>query len=376
MGKYEWAAAAEICQQALDKLDPYEDPLRTASVIEKQAKCYFKAAFQSEVRDEFKRRMSLSEESYRKAASLYEKVGSSGKAKATASRAQYASFWVQDELQKKRATLQKCIPIALEAAHTFEIQGDKKQLAETLLHLVTYRKEGLYLSKERNELLGYFEAAVETAWRILEEFSGVADDYTMLESIHALTELYLCADYVLEQPRYEDLERKIGHLKDRVPQLSEKINKPEWNALASESSGILAGDLDGDLRKALGLFEEGVQKNRETRDHYAVGRLRTSGSSCARWTALSEEYVEKRREQLERSKDLASDAIKSLEPSSSGAWLKRAFGRCAEGFTNLALEAETDLDKKKVLLDKAIQIARQGISYEKHSFFKPVSGTN
>ena len=368
MGKYEWRAAAQLCAQVLEKLNSSKDPLRAAGITERQAKCYFKAAFQSDARNEFKQRMSLSEDSYRKAASLYEKAGSSAKAKETASRAEYATFWLQDTSTEKRAIVQKCLQIAQEAAHTFEIQGDKKQLAETLLYLMAYRKEGLYLSEGRNELLGHFEACVETAWRVIEDFSAVADDQTMLECIHTLVELYLCADYVLEQPRYEDLERRISHLKNRITQLSEKINRPESSALASESSGILAADLDGDVSKAFSFFEEGVRKSRETRDCYTIGRLHTSGSSWARWTALGEEYVEKRREQLERARDMASDAIKNLEASSSGAWLKRAYGRCAEGFTNLALEVETDLDRKKVLLDKAIQIARRGISYEKDSF--------
>lgn len=368
MGKYEWTAAAEFYQKALDGLDPVQDPVQAAEIAEQTATCHFKAAFQSQTRDEFERNIRLSGKSQEKAATIYEKTGSTALSKRAMAKGLFASFWAQDEPGEKGATIEKCITLAQEAVRTFEVEGHEEQLAETLLDLLVYREKALNFSTERKQLVDLFETALETAWRLIEEFQGVAQDEKILESIHTLVQMYLLAENVLENPGYEDLEKKLGKLKDRIPQLAEKISRPSATALANEESGLLAADLEGDIPKALDLFEKAESQAREIKDYYMVGRLNTSASGMVRYLALTEEYVEKRREQLEKAQELASSAIENLQPSSLGAWLKHAYSRYVDASTLLAQAVETDPEKKRTILRKTIDTARKGMTYEKHSF--------
>ncbi len=372
IGKYEWMAAAELYREVLDRMDPAQDPLRAAGVAELQARCYFKAAFQSGGRDKFLRSMGLSQESQERAAALYEKASSEALAKRATARALFANFWLRDEPDKKRAIMEKCIRVAQDAAQTLEVLGNKELLAETYLDLVTYRRETLSLSTERKQLVDLFGGAVETAWRVIKEFQGLAEDQITLASIHALVLLYAWAEFVVEQPRYEDLEKKVEKLRDRIAQLAVKIGTSEALALASEASGWIAGDLEGNIPKTLGLFERAGSKGQDIGDSYLVGRVYTGASGYARWAALSEEFVEKRRGLLDKALDLASRGIRNLEPSSQGAWLKLAYGRYVEVSTYKALAVETDLEEKRALLGKAIDTAKRGIIYEKHGFLAGV----
>ncbi len=364
---YEWIAAAEFYGRALAKLDIVKETAPAAEIAEQQAKCYFKAAFQATSRNEFLHVMKLSEESEQRAASLHESAGSEGLSKRARARALFANFWVQDQPDEKRMVLEKSITLGQESAQIFELHGDMTHLVETLFDLLLYREKAFHLSRDRKELLDLFEGALETAWRIIEE-EGLADNQISLETIHALVQLYVAADYVLEQPRYEELEKRLEKLKDRILELSTKIRTTSAEALAIEASLVLAGDLEGDIPKTRILFEKGISKAKELRDLYMIGRLNLIASAMARWAALSEEFVEKRREQLEKAIELAQNAIDNFQPSSPGAWLKRAYGVKLDASNYLALTVETDIDRKRSVLRKAIDTTRKAMVYERQSF--------
>ena len=360
--------AADFYRQALDKLDPNRDSVEAAGISELRAKCSFKAAFQSNNRDEFRRLMELSRQSQEQTVTLYAKAGSAALSKRAMAKGLFASFWLQDNPDDKRTTIEKSILLAQEAANLFEVQGDKDRLAQTLLDLVHYQEKAVHLSTERKQLVDLFEAALETAWRLIDDFQGLVEDEYVLESIEVLTHLYYCAEQVLEPPRYEELEKRLRKMGDVTSRLSEKIGTPSAKAMGDEASGLLALDLEGDVPRSLSFFERGVSKANEIKDHYVIGRISTTASAALRYPALSEEYVEKRREQLERAREFASNAIQNLQPSSPGIWLKYAYGRFVDASTLLASAVETDPDAKKALLRKTIDTASEGMTNEKTSF--------
>ena len=370
--KYQWMAAADLYQKALDQLGANPDSLETAGILALRASCIFKAAFHSNNRDEFRRLMELSRRAQDETATLCAKTGAVARSKRAMAKGLFANFWLEDNPEDKRATIQKAIQLAHEASNLFEVRGNKDQLAETLLDLLRYREKAVHLSTNRKQLVDLFEAALEVAWRLVEEFQETAEDEILLESIDVLVQLYVPAENVLEHSRYEDLEKKLQKLKDRIPRLAERIGTLNAHALASEASGLLAADLDGDIPGALAHYENGAFKAKEVGDLYLIGRLNTSASAIIRHTALGEEFVEKRQTQLEKASELASNAIQNLQPSCPGPWLKYAYGRFVDASTLLALTVETDPEKKRTLLRKTIETARKGMTYEKLSFLPVV----
>lgn len=362
-GKYEWAKAAEMYRHAIDELDNAPDSGRLASLLELEARCHFKAAFQQGTRDEFKRRMEGAERCEKQAAGLYEKRRLEVRMKQALARSFFASFWLLDELNERRTALQKCISLAEEAARTIELGGDKRSIIESLRDLVVYEENAVYVAADRKQLLDHFEKAVESAWRVIEDFQNV-DDLAELETASVLVQLYSHAEGILEQPRYDELEKKLAKFTPRINELSVKIGTANAAALASEAAGVIAADLEGDIPKAMGSFEEHLSTSKETGDYYLLGRVYRLASAWTRFSGLTEEYSDKRREQLEKAINYASGAIQYLKPSMVLVALKYAYKRYLDSCTYLALTVETDFEKKRALLRKSIEITKQGLVYD------------
>lgn len=369
--KYEWTKAAENYRLASDHLNRGKDPRRAADLSELLAESYSKAAFQSQTRRGFRDLMNLSEQAHRAANELFETAGSEPLAKKAKARALFAKFWIVDQPDEKRTLLDQCMNLAQESARFFEDQGDNAHRFEALRDLLAYREQALHFSKERKILLDIFESAVENAWMIIFE-EVMIDKQTALEAADTLVQLYLAADYVLEQPRYEELERRLAKLKDRITQLRVNAGTTSGDALAHEACMGLAEDLEQDIPKTLEFFEKALSSAQAMGDRYMIGRLNTLAAAVVRWVGVSEEYAEKRREQLEKAIVLAESGIDHLQGSSPSYWIKRAYGVKIDASNALALTVETDIDKKRSMLRQAIETTRQAMKYEQLSFMTGV----
>ncbi len=367
-GNHEWMAAALVYQQSLDRIDPDHYPLEAGRVTGLLAQCYFRGAFQSGSREKFRHVMHLAESAYERTAALYQRAGSEPFSKMAEARSLFAAFWLKDDPAGKRNITGRCIALAEEAAKSFDKQGERRQLATAHLDIFNYRREALNLATERKPLVDLFEGALETGWKAVGEFEELGEDQGLLESVHSMVLLYvLAAPNVLEPPAFQELEKKIEELRHRIVKVSEMIRTPFSLCLADELAVLIKGDLEGDFVKALKLFETGLVRAEATQDSFLIGRMFTAALSMARWPAMSEEYVERRRELLEKALKLASSAVEDLKVSSHGGWLKLAYTRYAELSTDLALVGETDPEKKKTRLQQAIEIARTGMAYENYT---------
>ncbi len=306
--------AAEIYKQLLDKLDRTKDPAHAGGISELLAESYFKAAFQTSTRAEFQHALQLSEKQHLDSASLYKAVGSDAHAKSAEAKALFANFWTLDEPDEKRKVLERCIQLAEESAQSSELHGDKTSLPETLRDLVIYREKAVQYSIERKPMVEHFEKAIETAWRILEEFQGLASEDVELETINVLVRLYVYAENVVEHPRYEELEKKLATVPGRISQLSSKIGTSSALALGGEAAGFLAADLEGKIPKALLSFETCVSKAEETGDRYVqtlLGHIRPSRTKCRDRLRKETHYAEKIHRRHEEGFDLRHTIIRS-----------------------------------------------------------------
>jgi hypothetical protein len=206
--KYHWTAAAEKYRQVLNYVNRAEDPGRAAQVAELLAESYFKAAFQSDTRQEFKHPMALSEKTQEELAGHYERVDSLGLAKRAQARALFSRFWLEDQIEDQRTALEKCIQLALESSQILEVQKEKKFLVENLRDLVTYWEQGVQTAPDRNRLVDHIEKALETAWRVIDEFHGL-EDQVELETINLLARLEVYVQASSNSPDMMTLRKSL-----------------------------------------------------------------------------------------------------------------------------------------------------------------------
>ena len=287
-GKYEWMAAAELYQLALEGLDPGHDPLETARVTGLLAKSYFKGAFQAETREAFKRRMLLAEASYQKVAGLYQNAGSEAPSKMSRARALFASFWLKEEPEERRGIIERCNTLGAEAARLLERQADRRKQAEANNDLLAYMVEAQHFVREGQQLKEIFDKVLETGERAVGEFESLGEDEGLLESLNkTLSFLASNINSIGEQTRYRELERRAEILGRQLVETSKRAGTPYALSLANQAVGWAAFEVEGDPAKALTLFEAGAKAAEPTKDSLLIGSLHALAVYSAGWTESS-----------------------------------------------------------------------------------------
>ncbi len=365
-GRYEWTAAADLYKQALDRLEPDSDLLETARVAELLGKSRYRAAFQSADRVEFKQKMRLALEADEKSATLYKRLGSDALSKMLRARAVFASFWIMDELSDRRELIQECIGLVDETVKRFEGQDDRRSLAEARKDLLTYLSESLWLANERSLIKEGFERGIGTGEKAAAEFEPLAQDEALLETLNMtvwIIDQYLLYSSMVDQARGR---KKAIQLGEKLAEASDRAKTLYERSLAKRGAAMIAWTAESRPAEALIQFEAAILLARDVKDSYFDGRLLSNGGWMSFWAANVEDHVEQKRTLYEKGLEFASKAIKRLEIPLEGTWLAGVYSLYAECCTYLALDVETDVERKRAQLREAVRIARQGIAYSRY----------
>ncbi len=370
-GKYEWMDAAATYQRAIDSTSGKSTVPETARLTELLARCYFKGAFQSERREEFKRRMQLAETGYERARTLYEEAGSEAPAKRSNARGLFANFWLKDHPEDRRNIIGRSISMAEDAAKLFERQGDRNGIGETDRDILRYLFEAWWLAREWSVLKEVFDKAFRYGETAVAELEATGDTESLLESLHALVLFLSSFEEVVEPARYREKAKKAETLTMRMTDISAKIRTPFALSLAGHAASIKAQDVEGDYLKALDISETAITAAKETRDSYLIAMLAMNHVYAARNAGMAEEDAERRRDILQRGIRLSLIATNNSQIFSHGGQISTALEGEEDCYFALARFVETEPEKKRALLIKAVEIARRGYSYKE---YRPSSG--
>ncbi len=365
--KYDWAGAADCYKQAIENLAPDANPLERGHHIELLAISLFKNAFQAGDRDEFKNRMRLAEESYKKALALYEKASSEALSKLYQARRLFAAFWTSEDDAEKSNLLRESISLAQQAAKIFETQRDKRTLTEAYRDLLAYSLKLCELTLDSKVV----KEQLEIAWPITERNINESDDLVDRETlVECLVQAVGLIDWysVLVQSRHE-VQRRGTEAARRAGEISEETGTPYALCLAKYAAGEAVFYAEEDAAKApeeaLKLFKEAVTAAESTNDSYVLGFTFGAATHAAYWAALSSEDTDQKRELLEEGIRFGQRAAKNAEITLHGVHVDDAYSYWAGCHTLLGQYVETEPEKKREHFWKAIEIARKGMSYQK-----------
>src|SRR5438132_5257624 len=307
-GKYDWTAAAGLYFRAFKELDPEPNTSEAARIAELLAKSYFKAAFQSETRDEFKSRMQRAGNFYERAGSLYESVGLEGFFKRARARYLFSTFWLAELADDRRGMLDDCIQSANEAARDFEDKHENERLAETHLDLLSYLREIFWLAREWKQVNEISENGIKISERAVKGFEVLGKDEGLLESLNAANWFSTFVAYVGMNPsRFEELDKACRGITSRLADLAKKVSTPHAACLAAEAAGWQGNNRGGE---ALSFLEAGLVSAESVKDSYLTGRMYLGAAVAAFWSF--DEDVERRRALLEKVAAYSAAAIEKL----------------------------------------------------------------
>ena len=364
--RYDWNAAAQLYEHSLTQLDIEHVSPELIKIMELLAKSCFKAAFQSENREEFKRRMSLAQDQYRKLATLYEQQGLTGLASRTIARELFSTFWLEDDVVERKKLLERSTSEADGAAHALE--KDVRQLAETHKDMLSYFLEAEWLDTSwasRNERFGN---AIEIGERAIEEFEFLGDDHAedLAQCLSMMSQFLAWLPYqVLEPESFPKWATKARQVGEKLFKASEKAGTAYARCLSGEAVGTLVflGFVEGDNYSAFKASEDSIYNARLTRDALLIGWACSRAIVHAFWIGLRGEDVAQRQKTLEEGISLGHEGIKNLEIPMSYGLIDFAYDFTADGYVALANSVESDPEKKKHLLRKAMEVATKGMAY-------------
>ncbi len=364
--RYEWTEAAELYKQALDKAESGTSPVEIGRVTELQGRAFFKAAFQSESREEFKRLMQRAEASYDSVVTLYQNASLEALSKRAKARGLFAVFWTKDTVAERREVLELAIQSSEEALQRFEKQDNKLLLAETRLDLLTYLLELRHFAQDRKLLKETFERASLVGEKTISELENLQKDEPLLESLFLKLDLISFGEYILGPPDRGGVKEKTPGVVKQISKVSERIGTPYARAVADLVAAYDTVEFEVDWRKSLKLYEASLSMAERTKDSRLLGILLSEIASLAMNSVMGllVEDSEDRRELLRRGLECGLLSIKKLEIASDGHWISAAYYGYAHCFIALAELVETDVEKKKAHLRKAVEVARSGMELQ------------
>jgi hypothetical protein len=358
--KYDWLGAADCYKHALEKLGPGADQSDRERITELLATSFFKAAFQTRNRENFKITMQLAADIYEIQSHHYQK-DRSNLAMLTEAKALFARFWTSDDVENRRNSAAKCVSLAQGAMASLETRGEDRYLAEAHRDLLTYLSNAQWLAPDWNSLRDGMMAVKQVGEKAVRHFELHTDYENLALCLYMSEELVFSV--AKNQHEFKEQLSTAKEIEARLSEISKLDQKPHSLSLSS----LIASDIalaEGDYPGALKACEAGIAIAEPTRNSLLLGRLFENAEWSTYWMAHGEEEMEPRRLLFEKTVGLASKAVKYLEPSSFPGTISWAY--LADSYIETANLVETEAEKKRSNLFKAIEIAKQGLTWQKY----------
>jgi hypothetical protein len=369
---YNWVKAAKLYERAAKSFLGKKMGKKAADIREQMGYCFFRAAMQAETHKDFRRRMKLAAGAYERAAELFEKAEEEGKrARVNFSRAMavYASSWLETDPSKKRELLEDCWRLGKEASKDYEEAGDSLgygKVCNDLLEICD--NDRLFLVLDWPELEGIIEEALNLGEKAIAVLSGVGDDYELARAYCWTSYCYgLAAVFrVLREKLREIVEKCFSYSKNAL-KLSEKIGDPHLVGISNWSAGIGNFTCGGPLHSTRKFLEEQKKQGAIAKDNFLIGNADTYLAFITFLMMMNlEEDPDKQIEGYKKAIGYAEEALRHLRVIDYRPHIVYSYYSYTESFNRLAY-IETNLEKKRVLLERAVKVGREGLEHAEGS---------
>jgi len=364
--RFDWLGAVGFYEEAFGLALRLDDFLKAAEVRERMGFCFFRAALQAETHRDFRSRMKLAVGAYERAAEFFGKVEKGGKrAKINHSRAMaaYASSWLATDPEKKRGLLDECRKLGKDILKEYAEAGDSLgygKVCNDLLEICGDHR--LLLVLNWPELEGIVEEGLNLGEKAIVALSEAGDNYELARAYSWTGSYYARAAIfrVLREKREEFVEKFFSYSKNAL-KLSEKIGDPYLIGISNSWAGQGTFVCGGPLHSARKFFEDQQKQGAIVKDKFLIGNAATWLAFITFLMTINlEEDPDKQREGYKKAIEYAEDALRHLRVIDYRPHIVFSYYSCTESYNRWAY-VETDLKAKRVLLEKAVEVGREGL---------------
>ena len=361
--EYDWSGATGFYNKAMG-LVPELEYGRRGEIDERIGYSLFRAAFQADGTEEFKKRMRLSVGSYERAAELLEKI-SPARSLYCRAMAKYSDSWSVDDPTQKKKLLDDCSRLMKEALQNFEITGDHRGYGKAFQGLSLCFVDRDVLEEDWHERKRIIEEAIRYGQKTVSTFS---DGLDASELAWAYTMTAYLMVYWLDffEERRTEFASLISSYLERASKLAEKIEDAYFLLYLN---GTLSGNsawVKGDWQAASKYMEEYFQQCNKTKDHFQIGYAYFRKCFAAGWEAITEEDPDRLKEKYKLAIQFAEESIPHSLLVCRYDGVSYAYMSLVESRIALARH-ETSVERKRVLLEQAAKVGLKGSEYARLS---------
>jgi len=377
---YDWIGAIDLYEKVLNSTLDSKDFVKSGEISERIGLCYERASLQAEKNEEFRKRAELASKFYMKAAELFLKSGGSqgqgGSSKCKAM-AEYIDSWLATDPSKKKKLLDSCWKLEKDALKIYKEVEDKSKYVKTSNELLRCLLDRSYLAPDWHDLNRTLEEAVNTGENVISTCSELGDNYE-LSRAYCLTSLHcFYATNVSEvEEKTKELGQKCLSYAQRSLELSQKTGDRYLFAMSNWAAAVSTLFFSDKVGSSLEYAEEMLRQGMAIKDNYISGVASYQLAFINYWIVPTEEDPDKIRSGYEKVMKHAENAIHHLSMISHDYFLATTYHPYVESYYCLACEVETNIEKKRVLLERAIKAGRKGLEHARQSGSPDAIGSN
>ena len=378
---YDWLGAAKSYNKAI-RLASEHDSRRIGEIYERLGYAAYRAAFQAESNEEFKQRMRQAVVSYEKAKELFQKLDEptkTGRMFRCDAMVAYVGYWLATEVSEKKRLLNECWRTAKDALKTFDMANDGLEYGRTYNQLSASIDLGLFFEQNcqaREKTVG---EAVEYGERAVKLLTKTGDLRELARAyVRAATFLELYGYYFLDLDERKKKETYFQKAMDYWVKGSELSEEGAMLELPSVLFGKGPGGYWGEgTEVSVSNFEKALEYGRKTKDKFIVGRALDLLAYHDFWRAQGTEDPDERTVLLQRAVEYAEEArnqyslMSFVSPRGGVLWTG---GPYPQHYWELAFR-ETDLNRKRQLLEKALEAAPDMLNRAESSGYVDIIGS-
>jgi len=355
--QYDWLGAAESYEKALNLLSE-DDFSKKDEIHERLGYAFYRAGFQAENSSEFRQRLNQAINNYAKAKEIYQKLNEptkTGRILRCDATIAYIGYWLASEAPEKKRLLDECWRLTKDAAKAFEEVGDALEYGKTYNQLASSAFLAYVLEWDFQVGEKIIREAMELGERAVTLLSSVGDPYELARA-YVKAAFYLITFGYYFIPDLDERERHRQKGQGYLQKASKLSEEATLLALSSTSGG--SGDeLGWSIDEILVNYEKALDYAKKTKDRYLIGTALDWLTYAAGWKSGLVEDPDKRLEFRQRALQYAEDAkhqfssISFVSPRGDLLWTGAPH---AQHYTQAAIFWETDPQKKRDLLEKAV----------------------
>ena len=257
-------------------------------MIEFFGRCYFKAAFHSRDRQQFREFMTDAAKSFTKAVSLYDRSTEHSQSKRAESRSLQAKFWLESDFSNRTKMLDPVDALCFESAKASELSKNWASECQSLTDFLEFFRESANLAVEFNGLKTRFEQALGAGRGLVASLEAHDQTELLLDLLDLMVWLLAVEGQVLVTPdEFQSFADEAKKFHDKLEKVSQKLGTPYATCKMRQSTGHRAFNIDGDPVRASVEYEGGIALARSLGDTLLLGRLLWMNSQAVYWSAGS-----------------------------------------------------------------------------------------